>query len=89
MPFITITFGVSKQKEELKIASDFRKLNEAIKRNIWPIPKIQDMLKQCGVIVYVTILDMIMSYYIINVRKDMKKYQVIILPWEHTFIREF
>lgn len=73
----------------MRIVSDFSKLSDAIKRNLWPIPTIQDMLKQRGVIIFVTTLDMIMSYYIMNVRKDMKKYLGIILPWEHAFIRNF
>ena len=30
---------------------------------------------------YATTFDMIMSYYAMNVREDMRKYHVIILPW--------
>ena len=45
------------------------------------MPTIQDMLHQCGGMVHATTLDMIMSYYVMNVRKDMWKYLVIILPW--------
>ena len=45
------------------------------------MPTIQDMLHQCGGMVYATTLDMIMSYYAMNIRKDMRKYLVIILPW--------
>ena len=45
------------------------------------MPTIQDMLHQCGGMVYATTLDMIMSYYAMNVREDMRKYLGIILPW--------
>ena len=45
------------------------------------MPKNQDMLHQCGGMVHATTLDMIMSYYAMNVREDMRKYLVIILPW--------
>ena len=75
------TFGVPKKNDEVRIVTDFWKLNEAIKRNPWPMPTIQDMLHQCGGMVYVTMLDTIMSYYAMNVREDMQKYLVIILPW--------
>ena len=46
------------------------------------MPTIQDMLHRCGGITYATVLDMIMSYYAMNVREDMRKYLVIILPWD-------
>ena len=38
------TFGVPKKNNGVRIVSDFRKLNVAIKHNPWPIPTIQDML---------------------------------------------
>ena len=41
---------------------------------------IQDILHQCGDMVYATILDMIMSYYTMSVRKDIWRYLVVILP---------
>ena len=46
------------------------------------MPTIQDMLHRCGEMTYATVLDMIMSYYAMNVREDMRKYLVIILPWD-------
>ena len=75
------TFGVPEKNDEVRIVTDFRKLNEAIKRNHWSMPTIQDMLHQCGGMVYATTLDIIMSYYAMNVREDMQKYLVIIIPW--------
>ena len=75
------TFGVPKKNEGIRIVSDFRRLNEAIKRNPWPMPTIQDMLHQCGGMTFATALDMIMSYYAMSVKKDLRKYLVIILPW--------
>ena len=88
-PWAAPTFGVSKKNDGLRIVSDFRKLNEAIKRNPWPMPTIQDMLHQYGVMTYVTALNMIMSYYAMNFREDMRKYLVIILPWTNTLITRF
>ena len=40
------TFGVPKKNDGVRVNTDFRRLNEAIKRNPWPMPTIQDMLHQ-------------------------------------------
>ena len=55
------TFGVPKENDGVRIVTDFRKLNEAIKRNPWPIPIIQDMLHQCGGMTHATALELIQS----------------------------
>ena len=80
-PWAAPTFGVPKKNDGVRIVSDFRKLNEAIKRNPWPMSTIQNILHQCEGMLYATALDMIMSYCAMNVREDMRKYLVIILPW--------
>ena len=80
-PWTAPTFGITKKNNKVQIVTDFRKLNEAVILNPWPMPTIQDMLHQCGGMVYATNLDMIMSYYAMNVRKDMWRYLVIIIPW--------
>ena len=45
------------------------------------MPIIQDMLYQCAGMKFVTALDLIQSYYAMNIKKSMQKYLVIILPW--------
>ena len=79
---VTPAFGVPKKNDGVRIVSDFRKLNEVIKYNPWPMPIIHDMLHQCGDMTYATALDIIMSYYGMNVREDIRKCLVIILPWD-------
>ena len=80
-------FGVPNKNEGVRIVTDFRNLNEAIKRNQWPMPTIQDMLHQCGGMTYATALDMIMSYYAMDVKKEMQKYLVIIYHGKNTSIK--
>ena len=46
------------------------------------MPTIHDMLHQCGDMTYATALDIIMPYYGMNVREDIRKCLVIILPWD-------
>ena len=72
-------FGVSKKNDGVRIVTDFRRLNKAIKRNPWPIPTIQDKLHQCGGMTYAKSLDLIQSYYAMNIKKLMQTYLVIIL----------
>ena len=72
----------AKENEGIRLISGFCRLNKVIKRNLWPILTIQDMLHQCGGIAFATALNMIMLYYAMRVRKDLRKYLVIILPWE-------
>ena len=55
------TFGVPKNNDGVRILIDFRKLNEEIKHNPWPMPTIHDILHQYGRMTYATALDMIMS----------------------------
>ena len=61
------TFGVPKKNVGVRIATDFRKLNEAIKRNPWPMPTIQEMLHQCGGMTHATALNLIQSYCAMNI----------------------
>ena len=75
------TFGVPKKNKGIRIVSDFRKLNEMLKRSPWPMPTIMDMMHQCGGMTFATALDMIMSYYAMRIRQDLQKYLVIVLPW--------
>ena len=46
------TFGVPKKAEGVSIVSNFRKINELIKRNHWPISIIQDMFDHDNVTLY-------------------------------------
>ena len=66
------TFGVPKKNDGVRIATDFCKLNKAIKRNPFPIPTIKDMIHQCGGMTYATALDLIQSYYAMNIKKSMQ-----------------
>lgn len=69
-----------KNNNGVRIVTDFRKINDKIKQNPLSIPTIQDMLHQYGGMTYATALDMIQSYYAMNVKKNMQKNLVIIQP---------
>ena len=52
--WVALTFGVPKKNDGVRTVTNFRKLNEAIKRNSQPMPTIQDMLHQCEGMMYAT-----------------------------------
>ena len=57
------TFGTPKSNGAIRGVSDFRRLNQAIKRSLWPIPTIRELLHTCGGMTYATALDQIMGYW--------------------------
>jgi hypothetical protein len=59
--------------------SDFRKLNETLKRMPYPIPKIAQMLQELEKFAYATSLDLNMVYYTIKLDSDAQKLCTIVL----------
>ena len=75
------TFIIPKKNHTVRFISDFRKLNEALKRKPYPIPKIQDMLQKLEGFKYATALDLNMGYYTIKLNPDAQTLCTIVLPW--------
>ena len=75
------TFIVQKKNGTVRFISDFRELNKRIKREPYPIPKIQDLLLKLEGFKYATSLDLNMRYYHINLSTDSKQLCTIVLPW--------
>ena len=75
------TFIIPKKDGRVRFISDFRKLNEWLKRAPYPIPKIQDLLHKLEGFMYATSLDLNMGYYHIKLNPDAQKYCTIITQW--------
>lgn len=75
------TFIIPKKNHTVRFISDFRKLNAALKRKPYPIPKIQDMLQKLEGFKYATALDLNMGYYTIKLNPDAQNLCTIVLPW--------
>jgi len=75
------TFIIPKKDKSVRFISDFRELNKRIKRQPYPIPKIQDMLLKLEGFRYATSLDLNMGYYHIELSPDAKKLCTIVLPF--------
>ena len=75
------TFIIPKKNNTVRFISDFRRLNAALKRKPYPIPKIQDMLQKLEGFKYATALDLNMGYYTIKLNPDAQNLCTIVLPW--------
>ena len=65
----------------VRLLTDFRKLNEVLKRHPFPLPKISDLLLKLQGFKYATALDLSMGYYHIPLSKNSQKLCTTVLPW--------
>jgi Reverse transcriptase (RNA-dependent DNA polymerase) len=75
------TFIIPKKDGQIHFISNFRKLNQYLKRKPFPIPKIQDMLLKLKGFTYASALDLNMGYYTIRLDPEAQRLCTIVLPW--------
>ncbi len=75
------TFIQPKKTGDIRILTDFRRLNDQIKRKPHPLPKIGDILQKLSGFTYATALDLSMGYYHIPLDEESSKLCTTILPW--------
>ena len=75
------TFIIPKKNGTVRFISDFRELNKRIRRKLFPIPKIQDLLLKLEGFRYASSLDLNMGYYHIELCTESKRLCTIVLPW--------
>jgi hypothetical protein len=73
-------FIIPKKNGTVRSISDFRRLNEELKRKPYPITKIAQMLQELEKFVYATSLDLNMAYYTIRLHPDSQKLCTIVTP---------
>jgi predicted aspartyl protease len=64
---------VQKKDGTKRFCVDYRKLNSATKKDVYPIPRIEDVLERLNEMNYFTTLDLIQSYYQIAVADEDKE----------------
>jgi hypothetical protein len=75
------TFIKAKKTGDVRILTDFRRLNAQIKRRPFPLPKISDLLRKLSGFKYETAIDLSMGYYHISLDLEAQKLCTTILPW--------
>jgi transposase InsO family protein len=75
------TFIIPKKDGTVRFISDFRELNKRIKRQPYPIPKIQSLLLRLEGFKYGTSLDLNMGYYHIELSDQSKELCTITTQW--------
>jgi hypothetical protein len=74
------TFIQVKKTGDVRILTDFRRLNAQIKRKPFPLPKISDLLRKLSGFKYTTAIDLSMGYYHIPLHLEAHKLCTTILP---------
>jgi transposase InsO family protein len=75
------TFVQPKKTGDVRILTDFRRLNAQLKRNPFPLPKINDLLQRLSGFRFATALDLSMGYYHIPLDEESSRLCTTILPW--------
>ena len=72
------SFVIPKKDGRVRWISDFRKLNEAIRRKQYPLPRIQDILRKRPSYHCFTKIDISMQYYTFELTERAKDLCVIV-----------
>ena len=74
------TFIQRKKTGDIRVLTDFRRLNAVLKRKPFPLPKISDLLLKLEGFQYATAIDLSMGYYHIPLDEESQKLCTTILP---------
>ena len=74
-------FVMPKKDQTIRFVSDFRELNERIKRTPFPPPKIQDLLLKLEGFKHASSLDLNMGFCHIELDPASRKLCTVVLPW--------
>ncbi|CAJ1961137.1 unnamed protein product [Cylindrotheca closterium] len=81
MDYLSPTFIVPKKDGRVRFVSDFWQLNKMIKRKVWLLPRIQDILKKRNGYKYFTKLDLSMFFYTFEMDEASKDLCGIVTPF--------
>ena len=79
--WIAATFARSKKDGRIRILTDFRGLNKALKRKAYPLPRMGDILQRRRKYKYVTKLDLSMQYYTFQLDEESRQLCTMATPF--------
>ena len=80
-PWAAASFIIPKKTGDVRVVTDFRKLNAVLKRKPFPLPKIADILQKLQGFTYATALDLSMGYYHIPLDEHTQDLCTTVVPW--------
>ena len=80
-PHSAPTFAVPKKTKDIRIVTDFRKMNENIERHPFPLPRIIDQLQKLEQFESATAIDLSQGFDTIRLDEASQKICTTILPW--------
>ena len=75
------SFGILKKNNTIRVFSNFRRLNAAIKHSPWPMPTIRELYLQCSRMIFATAIDQVKGNWGIKVARRSQKCLTIISSW--------
>jgi hypothetical protein len=80
-PWASPSFAQPKKTGDIRVLTDFRKMNAAIERKPFPLPRIGETIQRLEKFVSATALDLSQGYYSIPICPRSQKICTTILPW--------
>ena len=80
-PWAAASFCQPKTTGDLQIVTDFWKMNKAIEREPFPIPRVLDIMHKLGKFKSVTALDLSQGFYTIPLDEESQKICTTVTPW--------
>ena len=80
-PWAAPSFAQIKKTGDVRILTDFRKMNLAIERKPFPLPRIGESIQKIEKFKSATALDLSQGYYSIPIDEETQKICTTVLPW--------
>jgi hypothetical protein len=85
-PWTALSFAQIKKTGDVRKLTDFRRMNLAIERKPFPLPRIRESIQKIEKFKSATALDLSQGYYSIPFDKSTQKICNTVLPWGSTYL---